>query len=89
MIQAEGNIRRSCTISTVADLSNKAGNCIEISKNYCAKNKSLLYTDSFDSEYLDDYTVCRMGRDRANASFADLEQFCVSWGGCYKGVLHV
>ena len=73
--------------STVADPSNNACNCIEISKNECPKkNKSLLDTDISDSDYLDDYTVGRMGMDRINVYFADLEQFCVSWGGCYQGV---
>ena len=68
-------------VSTGGDSDNKLSKCIEISKSL--KNQSFLDIDSSDSESLDDLII---GMGRSNVSFADLEQFCVSWGGCYQGV---
>ena len=77
---------QTIAISTVGKFSNKVSNCIEIYKDKPLKDQSLLDIDSSDSEPLDNLDVDWMGRDRMNVSFADLEQFCVSWRGCYQGV---
>ena len=43
-------------------------------------NDNILDTDSSDSEPF------IMDTGRLNIPFAEIEQYCASWGGCYKGI---